>query len=223
MAKEEIETEKTLERVMRKKVKPIIDHAMQRFLGVKIDELSEDISDKIESRPLLSYDVKTALSFKAAKKLFKKQFLTKIIQAHYGNISEVAKVTHLNRRSIHRAISQLGIDVETVRREMLRPTYFQREAVDNILRKTFDDYKKILHPDKLQQIYNHVPELTDDIIKEIPIREMTWKEAESQFEKQFISKILKQYNGNITRSAKKMKLRYETVIRKIKKLSISAA
>jgi transcriptional regulator with PAS, ATPase and Fis domain len=128
----------------------------------------------------------------------------------------------MNRRSIHRAIAELDIDVDTVRRELLRPTYYQREAVDNILRKTFDSYKQVLHPDKLEQIYNHMPELTDDIVKEVPIKEMTWKQAEAEFEKQFITKVLDQYKGNITRSAKKMKLRYETLIRKMKKLGISS-
>ncbi len=217
---ESLEKEKTLEKVIKKKVKPIIDQAMHKFLGIKIDELSEDISDRIESKPLLSYDINTEISFKTAKKVFKKQFLKKMIQMHYGNISDVARVTGLNRRSIHRAVLELGIDVDIVRRELLRPSYYQREAVDSILRKTFDSYRQVLHPDKLKEIYNHMPELTDNIVKELPARQMTWKEAESEFEKQFIAKILEQYSGNITRSAKKMKLRYETLIRKIKKLGI---
>ena len=49
---------------------------------------------------------------------------------------------------------------------------------------------------------------------------MTLKEAEQEFEKQYLSKALKEAKGSITKTAKKIGLRYETIIRKMKKLGM---
>ncbi|MCX6707286.1 MAG: hypothetical protein NT001_04055, partial [Candidatus Woesearchaeota archaeon] len=49
-------------------VKPIVDEAMHRVMGITIDELSRDISDKLKTSPLLIFDISTKLGFKKAKK-----------------------------------------------------------------------------------------------------------------------------------------------------------
>jgi len=49
---------------------------------------------------------------------------------------------------------------------------------------------------------------------------LTLKEAEEEFEKKFILAALKQHQFNITKSAKNMGLRFETLHRKIKSLGI---
>ena len=211
----------TLEKVIKKRVKPVVDEALHKFLGVRIDELSEDISDKIETRPLLKFDVDATLSFKAAKKLFKKQFLQSMIQTHYGNVSLVAKLTGLNRRSIHRAVKELGIDVKKCREDMIRPEYYKREVVDSILRKVLDNYKQIIHPSKLEQVYKNVPGISSDIVKDIALPDMSWKQAEKEFEKEYLQKALEKYNHNLSLTSKKIKIRYETLLRKIKSLGIS--
>ncbi|MBS3158023.1 hypothetical protein J4206_01920 [Candidatus Woesearchaeota archaeon] len=211
---------KTLEKVMAKPLKPAIDLAMHKFLGVTIDELNKDISDKIETKPLIQFDINTMLSFKAAKKLFKKQFFTKLIQTHYGNVSEVADVTKVDRRSIHRAVNELGIEIKKLRKELLMPNYYTKEAVDTILRGTLDAYKQIIHPGKLEEMYKNVSTVSEDILKSLPVKDLTWKEAEHEFEKEFLRKALLQHNGNISKTAKKIKIRYETLIRKMKKLGV---
>lgn len=213
--------EKSLEKVMKEKVEPILEEAMQKFLGISISKFSDDISDKIEANPLINFEINTALSFKAAKKLFKKQFLTRIIQNHYGNISEVARIANINRRSIHRAVQELNIDLKKVRRNMLKSDYYKKEAVDSILKKTLDTYKEIIHPKKLELMYKHVPFLSEDIVKELPEKRLTLKEAEREFERQFIKKALEENNNNISRTARQIKLRYETLHRKIRSLDIS--
>ena len=211
---------KTLEKVMSKPLKPLVDQAMHKFLGVTIDELNKDISDKIETKPLIQFDLNIQLSFKSAKKLFKKQFFTKLIQTHYGNVSEVAALTNVNRRSIHRAVNELGIDVRKLRKDMLMPNYYTKEAVDTILRGTFEAYKQIIHPGKLEEMYKNVSTVSEDILKSLPVKDLTWKEAEQEFEKEFLRKVLEQFNGNISKTAKKIKIRYETLIRKLKKLGV---
>jgi len=209
-----------LEKVVKEKVEPLVDEAMHRYLGITISEIKGDISDRIGKSPLLSYEINTSVSFKVAKKLFKKDFITRMLHSHRGNIGVVAGFTGLDRRSIYRAIKEFGIDVKKIKSEAIRRDHYRRAAVDHILKDTLDDYKTILKADKLKKMYKGVGKLSSDIVKELPVIEMTWKEAEREFEKAYISKILKDFGGNISKTAKKMNLRYETLHRKIKKLGL---
>lgn len=212
--------EKNLEKVMKEKINPMIQHSLHKFLGVTISELNKDLSDKIETNPLLSFDINTNLSFKAAKKMFKKQYLQSLIRNHYGNISDVAKAAKIDRRSVHRAIIELKIDVKKVRKELLRPDYYKKEAIGGIFRSTLDTYKGVIHPEKLQKVYKEVNTLTKDIVKELPTDELSFKEAEREFERQYLKKALDENDWNISKTARKIKLRFETLHRKIKSLGI---
>ncbi len=210
----------TLEKVLKEKIEPLIDEAMHKYLGITISEVSEEISDKIEKSPLLSYEINTALSFKAAKKLFKKEFITRMLHAHYGNVAEVARITGLDRRSIHRAVKEFRIKVGKIRKEMERISYTRREAVDSILKKTLEQYRSILRPSRLENMYRNVEKLSENIIKELPAVDMTWKQAEEEFEKAYLKKALEENKFNLTKTSEKIKLRYETLHRKIKRLGI---
>lgn len=210
----------TLERVLKEKIEPLIDEAMHRYLGITISEMSEEISDRIEKNPLLSYEINTAVSFKAAKKLFKKEFVTRMLHAHFGNVAEVARITGLDRRSIHRTVKEFRIKVKTIRKEMEQVSYTRREAVDSILKTTLDQYRKIIRPSRLETMYRNVEKLSEDIIRELPSVDMTWKQAEDEFEKAYLRKALEESKWNIAKTAKKIKLRYETLHRKIRKLGI---
>lgn len=210
----------TLEKVMKEKVEPILDSAMHKFLGVTINEVSEDISDKLQKSPLISYEIDTSLGYKAAKKLFRKEFLTRLLQSHYGNVSEVARITGLNRRSIHRDIQGLKINIKKTRKDMLSTKYYQKEAVDNIIKNTFHNYENIIIPERIKKVYENVEGISEDIVKELPAVEMTWDEAEKEFDKEYLKKILDKNDWNLTNTAKKIGLRYETLHRKLKKLNI---
>ncbi|MBW2966015.1 hypothetical protein KY342_02850 [Candidatus Woesearchaeota archaeon] len=213
--------EKNLEKALKEKIEPMLDESMHELVGVTITEFGKDISDRIEKNPLIAYDIDTSLSFKAAKKLFKKQFLTRMLQNNYGNVSFVAKITGLNRRSIHRAIKELRINVKRTRKEMVKADYYRKEAVDSILKETLDNYKRVIRPSRLERMYKNVDKISGDIVKELPSIEMTWDQAELAFEKAYLEKALKENKGNISKTASKIGLRYETLHRKIKKLGIS--
>jgi DNA-binding NtrC family response regulator len=107
-----------------------------------------------------------------------------------------------------------------VRKELLRPDYYKKEAIDEIFKATLDHYKGIIHPEKLEKVYREVPSLTKNIIKELPAMEMSLKEAEGEFERQYLKKALDENNWNISKTARKIKIRFETLHRKIKKLDI---
>jgi transcriptional regulator of acetoin/glycerol metabolism len=210
----------TLEKVLKTKVEPLVEDAMHKFLGVTIAEVGKDITDKIEKNPLITYSIDTELGFKAAKKMFKKEFLKRLLQSHLGNVSEVAKVADLDRRTIHRDIKDLKINISKVRKDLIRTKYYQKEAVDSILRDTLDDYKTVIRSEKMDKIYKNVDKLSSDIVEELPAIEMRWDEAEREFEKRYLAKALKENKGNISKTARKIGLRYETLHRKLKKLGI---
>lgn len=211
--------EESLEKSLKEKIEPYLEETMQKFLGVKIDELEKDITDKIEKK-LIGYTIHTELTFKMAKNLFKREFLQKTIQTHQGNVSEAAKLLGLDRRSIHREIIKLNINVKKLRQTMYHLGYFKKEAMDAVLRKTLDSYKSILHPLKLKKFYEEIPLISENIVKFLPKKVMSWKEAEEEFEKLYLGKVLEENNWNLSQTAKKIDLRYETLIRKIKKLSL---
>lgn len=210
----------TLDKVVKEKVEPLVNEAMQKYLGITVPEIKGDISDRIEKSPLLSYEINTSVSFKTAKKLFKKDFISRMLHSHRGNIGVVAGFTQLDRRSIYRAVKEFGINIKKIKSDAIRRDHYRKEVVNSILRDTIGSYSSVIKKEKLKQMYKGVEKLSSDIVKELPVIEMTWKEAEREFEKAYISKILKQVNWNITKAAKKIKIRYETLHRKIKRLGI---
>jgi len=210
-------TEKTLEKTIKSKLKPILDKATKDYLGFEIEKLNEDIIDKLE-KPVLKFKIDTNIPFKKAKKIFKKEFIENLLKAHLGNISEVAKAAGLDRRSVHRVIKELDIDITHYRTELIHPDMYRLEKVDEAVKESLDDFKEIIVPDKLKGIYQSI--MSNDEIKKIDLREPSLTEAEFDFEREYIETALKENNNSIKETAKKIKLRYETLIRKIKALRL---
>ncbi len=209
-----------LEIVLREKVKPLVDKATEENLGVSIDRLSEDITSKLTAPTLIELEVDTALPYKQAKRKFKKAFLTKLLLLNLGNISEVARITGSNRRSIHRLIKLLGINIKKIKRELIRPYDMQLSAINIIIGNVLDDYRTILHPDKLRAMYGKVSGISEDILRELPSPRMTFSEAQVEFEKRYFSRVLKENSHNIMKTAKKIGLRHETLQRKLRALKM---
>lgn len=209
-----------LENVLESKVKPIIDEAMQKYMGITIQEIQSDISDKLKRNPLLDIDVDTSISFKQAKKNFKKHYLVKLLSQNWGNVSKVSEIAKVDRRSIHRLVSQLGIDVNKMRKEMVKREYVKRAAVRDIIESTLDHYKSSIAPESLEKMYQGVPVITNEIVREIPEIKISLKKAMEEFEKKYIKKALKENRFNTVVTSKKIGLRYESLHRKIKELGI---
>jgi DNA-binding NtrC family response regulator len=214
MAKEE------LEEVLKKRVKPLLDSAMQRFIGAKVSDIETDIADKLMKSPLFEFEIDLNLGFKMAKKMFKRTYLIALLQKHLGNVSKVAEVAGIDRRSIHRMLIEMKLNPEKFRKEISKPEYLKEAAVKGIIEETLDSYKKVINPGRLEAMYKHVPDLTKDILKELPEAPMALKDAEHEFEKQFILRALKETKFNITQAAKRIGLRFETLHRKMKMLGM---
>ena len=210
---------KDLESAIKEKVSPLLEETMEKSLGITIPKLESDISDKLK-KPQLQIYVPFHLPFQEAKRFFKAEFIKKELQFHLGNISHLAKTVGLDRRSIHRAIKDLEINVEEVHHEEESKEKYQQNLIDQTIRKSLDEYKEIIQPQKMEKMYEQVPELSRNIAKFLPYQELTWKEAEGEFEKQFLEHSLQENQGNVAQTAKQINIRAETLHRKIKKLGI---
>lgn len=204
----------------KKDVEHIVDDAIKPVLGVSIDELNKDISEKLEKSPLASFDIDIKIKFKTAKKKFKQQFLSRLLRVSYGNISEVAKKAGVDRRSIHRIVKDAGIDVSRMRDEMIKPYQVRQKAVGNIIENVLENYKAVIHPERIAEVYKNVDSVSKEILDELPEKRITLKKAEEDFEREYLLKALSANEGNITKTAKKIGLRYETLLRKLKSLGL---
>lgn len=209
-----------LEKVVRKKVQPIVESSLHKLLGVTIGELNQDITEKLEKNTLLDVVIDTNVPFKQAKQHFKRRYIKKLLQLNYGNVSEVARVADIDRRSVHRFVKKGDIDVRNIRKEMTRAYEIKQAAVGIIIHDVLEQYKGVLHPEKLDEAYHHVHDVTKDIINYLPEQLQPLKEAEEEFEREYFKKALAENNANISKTAKKVGLRYETLYRKAKRLGI---
>lgn len=211
--------EEELEDVLKSKVEPIVTSTMQRFIGVTIGELTKDLSEKLTKSPLIDFVIHTSVPFKEAKKKFKQDYLRKLLQVNYGNVSEVARVSGLDRRSIHRIIIEAGIDVGDIRQEMAKAYEIKQAAIGSIIEDVLSHYRDVLHPVKLEAMYDAVPELSRDILDSLPNEPLTLKQAENEFESEYIRKLLKEH-PSVSQAARYAGIRYETLHRKAKKLRL---
>lgn len=213
-------TKKDLEIVLEKKVKPLIKETTERFLGVSIDKLSEDITSTLTRSPIADIRINTSLKYKNAKKAFKRDFLRRTLGLYLGNISEAAKKLGIDRRTIHRMINEFKIDIKKIKKELLRPYDIKVTALTEAIEDVLDNYKQIIHPKKLEEMYKNVHTLSEDIIKDVPEQTITLKEAEEIFENEYLKYHLEKNNKNISKTAKNIGLRFESLYRKLKKLGI---
>jgi len=207
-----------LEIVIKQKIRPIIDEVTEKHMGVSIDKLSEDITSRLDRTALIDIEVDTRLPYKVAKRKFKKRFLTKLLLLNLGNISEVARITGKNRRSIHRLIRTLSINIKKIKKELIRPYDMRLESMSHMIENALHPYQSIVHPTRMETMYANIHNLSEDILKEMPQQTMSFEQAQLDFEHRYFIKTLNENNHNIAKTAKKIKLRYETLLRKLRSL-----
>ena len=210
---------KDLEETVKEKVSPLLEQTMEKSWGITIPKLESDITDQL-ANPHLTVYVPFNLSFKNAKNLFKKEFMKKELQLHLGNVSELAQDLGLDRRSIHRVIKDLDIDIEKMRRHRQSESDYQEDLVKQTINSTLEQYKEIIHPEKMEKMYQEVPSLSRNIAKFLPRSQRTWKEAENDFEGKFLTHALEENDWHVLKTAEKIHLRQETLHRKIKKVGL---
>ncbi len=211
-----------LEKVIKEKIEPRIEQSLHKILGVTIGELSRDITAKLGKNPFFEFHIDTQVKFKEAKKRFKEAYLKKLLLVTYGNVSEVARIADVNRRSVYRLVKKGKIDISKIRNDMVKAYVVKQSAINSIIEAVLDDYQKVIHPGVLQKAYRNVPDLSREIIENLPEEPLTLKEAEEIFERDYLLKALEENDSNVVQAARKVGLRHETLWRKIKKLGLAA-
>ena len=98
--------------------------------------------------------------------------------------------------------------------------YIKESAIKDVLETSFETYKSALNPEKYEKLHKQVPLLSKEIIKELPIKQPSLRQAEKEFEKKYLTQALKENENNVASTAKKIGLRYETLHRKLKALGV---
>lgn len=211
MAPEDLET------TLKEKVAPLLEESMEKHWGISIPQIESDITDKLRNPALQCY-ISPQSTFSQAKKKFKTAFLKKELHFHLGNISQLAKTLGIDRRSIHRAVRDLSINLKEIRLQD-EPTY-EMDLVNHTIRSALEQYRTFIQPQQLEKMYADVPHLSRNIAKLLPHQELTWKQAEREFERQFLHLALEAKQGNVLQTARHLHIRPETLYRKIKRLGI---
>lgn len=211
---------KEQEPLLDERVNHLIGTLTSRFLGVHVSELNKDLSTKLSKTPFIEFTIDSQIPFKEAKKLFKKQYLNRMLRLNLGNIAEVAKKVKVNRRSLHRLILDLGIDVKQIKEELPRPYDVKVTSVSTAIEHILDQYKGVLHPEKLESLYKNISEMSQSILPALSDAPLSLRTAVQEFEKRYFQKALDEQNFNLAAVARKVKLRYETLHRKLKSLGL---
>jgi DNA-binding NtrC family response regulator len=200
-----------------KNISSVVEKAVRKHLIQDIPDLKYNISTNLEFR--LFFPLNTNKPFKEAKKNFLKNYLNDILTLSLGNISMAARKANLNRRHLHRIITELDINPDTHRKELLKPTQYLKDNIQNILEETLFNLK----PDeKLRNVYSNLEQISESLAKNMD-ESMSYEEAVELFEKEFLGKALKENNYNIPKTAEILDMSERTLYRKISKLNLAIA
>jgi DNA-binding NtrC family response regulator len=205
-----MDLEKQIQR--KQMIAPVVEQAMRDFLGVRIDEINQDISNKLVEGKL-DFDINVNIPFKQAKEQFKRSFIIKLLQLTTGKVSEAAKIADIDRRHIHRLILKYRVNVDFFRNnakysEQEEKEQYVREVVGGTLAKYELTKRKAVSEETTKSIADRMPDIR-----------MTLKEALKLFEKEYFRKALEEFNTK-GKTAKTLGIRYETLIKKIKRLNL---
>lgn len=209
-----------LENVLGEEERSFIERTVQKAIGVTIKELNDDITLKLQKNPLLEFSIDTTIPLKSAKKIFRKGYLEKVLRSHFGDISAASRILKIDRKTIHRMIKEINIDIKECRRALVNESYVKEEAVNIALNDILRNYEETLHPQKIRQAYEHLGSITEEIVKGISFSFIPLKDAEAEFEREFISAALKENNNSLPKTAKKIGLSHVALYRKAKTLRL---
>ena len=209
-----------LEETVKGKVALLLEETMEKSWGIYIPQVQSDLTDKLQTNLPVKFYISLASPFQDAKRRFKFEFLKNQLHLHGGNISQLAQFVGLDRRSVHRAIKRLDLHLEDARREAHHGSSHQEKMIDQTIRFALEEYKDIIQPQKMEKMYQEVPILSRHLAKLLPHNHLTWKQAEREFEKQFLSQALVEHKGKIAETARRLKIQPETLHRKISRLGL---
>ncbi len=210
-----------LETAIGAKIKPLLERAMQKNLGITVNEITSDISDSLLKTPLIDMVIDSKLPYKKARNSFRKWILIKMLRLNCGNISEAARKLQITRRTIHRLIRCYSIDIKGLRANLIKRDYVKKTAISSLIEDTLRHYEPTIRQKRLEDFYRDIPSLSQQILEELPDETISLKDAEMEFEKRYLQEMLKSNKNSVHKAAEKAGLRPETFYRKIKALNIA--
>lgn len=186
---------------------------LTKLLGVSIEELNESIAERLKKSPLLDFNIPKNLTLKEAKKKYREIYFKRLLRMTYGNISQAAEQAGIDRRSLHRFVAEAGLDVDKIRDEMIKPYELRKDEIVGVIEGELKQYESVVHPQKLNEAYEKVYDVSEEIIDLLPVENPTLKDAEDQFEKHYIHETIVQ-TESLKEAAKQLDIAYETLLRK---------
>lgn len=192
----------------------LIEKVIKKYTREDLPELKENISISLESRLLFTIDL--TKPFKVAKKEFLRNYLNDLLTLSLGNISLAAKKANLHRRHLHRIINELEIDPNLHKKELLKPSQYLKESVHTIIEVSLSNF---IESENIKAVYLNLDDISEVIAANMD--EVSYNQALQLFEKEYIEKVLKENNDNISKTAGIMDISERTLYRKINKLHIA--
>jgi DNA-binding NtrC family response regulator len=171
----------------------------------KILKNTEELPNNLEF--LLMFPIDLSKSFKEAKKLFLKNYVNDLLTMNHGNISQAAKKACINRRHLHRIITENEI---VRRKDMIKPSEYRKENIQTILEETLSGSQNMKTVEDISELIAKTTE-----------KSVAYDEAIELFEKEYIEHALKSNDYDISRTADAIDVSERTLYRKINKLSIA--
>ncbi|MAG61096.1 hypothetical protein CL619_04885 [archaeon] len=208
---------KTLEDTIIDKVRPLIHDSIEKTWGLAIPKLEEDITSKL-AKEQTTIPIQFSLPYSEALAAFKKEFFERELRKHH-NISFLANLLGVSRRSVHRSIKDLGIDVPKISKEEQK-NYFKEQKIYNSLREALLEYRTLFKEDKMQALYSTLPTLSKTLAQELPEQEAsTWRKAKRDFEIRYLRHHIA-LGDKLKVVAKRIGMRAESLSRKLKVLGL---
>ena len=92
--------------------------------------------------------------------------------------------------------------------------------MSNAITGIFKNYEMVLHPSKIHEAYESTSKISEDIVREIKFSFIPLKDAEKEFEREYISVALKDNGNKLAKTAKAIGLSHEALFRKAKSLRL---
>ena len=208
---------KTLEDAIKGKVRPLIHDSIEKTWGLAIPKLEEDITSKL-AKEQTTIPIQFSLSYLDALAAFKKEFFERELRKHH-NISFLAKLLGVSRRSVHRSIKELGIRIPKRTKEEQK-NYFKEQEIYNSLREALLEYKTLFREKKMNELYSTLPDLSKTLAQELPEQDAsTWKSAKHDFETRYLRHHIS-LGDKLKVVAKRIGIRAESLSRKLKVLGL---
>lgn len=212
-----------LETAIGAKIRPLLERAMQKNLGITVNEIALDISDSLLKTPLVDMIVDAKLSYQKAKDSFRRWLIVKMLHLNCGNVSETARKLQITRRTLHRLIHSYNIDIPGLRANLIKRDYIKKSAISSMIETTLHHYEPTIRQRRLADFYRDIPNLSRQILEELPDEAISLRDAELEFERRYLKEALANSKNSVNKTAERIGLRPETLYRKVKALSISVS